>query len=270
MLLYKCLPVVWNDEMKREEIQLFEKRCDCLKNNLFWFSTPSGLNDPYDCKPLYKIKDDLASFEAVLGELDEHELALVLKKFPKCSNKQDLLNLFHQIHSSSSTDGWVKRFVTMPFQHMASEIVKAKVSNLGVLSFTEDPKNISMWAHYASNHQGLCVEVEIPENTHSLKKVEYVPVRPEFDLHEIMNERHGRLFDLFYTKSIHWEKEAEWRMVAHQGGETKKIPGVHVKRVIFGLNTNEQTKKRVTDIVGPDIEFANVSMGRNYELVWTT
>ena len=63
-------------------------------------------------------------------------------------------------------------------QAMASEIVNAKIANIGVLSLTEDPKNIVMWAQYASNHEGICIEVDIPRNTRSLKKVIYTTQQP--------------------------------------------------------------------------------------------
>ena len=64
-----------------------------------------------------------------------------------------------------------KDFAIWSLQAMVSELVKAKVTNVGVFSLTEDPKNICMWAHYANNHQGVCLEIEIPKDTSSLGKV---------------------------------------------------------------------------------------------------
>ena len=34
------------------------------------------------------------------------------------------------------------------------------------ICFTENPNNMPMWAHYANNHQGFCVEYEVPKNDH--------------------------------------------------------------------------------------------------------
>ncbi len=81
-----------------------------------------------------------------------------------------------------------------------------------------------MWAQYASDHEGVCIEVDIPRNTRSLKNVIYTTQQPDFEVYEAMDEKHGRFLDLFYTKSKHWISESEWRMVAREGGEEKKFP----------------------------------------------
>jgi len=196
------------------------------------------------------------------------EVAMVLKRFPTCAKKEDIYRLLERIVSSTNTADSTKNFVMWPLQSIASAIVNAKLTNIGVLSFTENPKNIVMWAQYASNHKGVCIEVDIPKNTRSLKKVTYTTQQPEFEVYEAMDERHGRLFDLFYTKSTHWSSEAEWRMVMIEGGEAKTIPGAVVSRIIYGINASSETKEKVTELVGKDTPASQLRMERNYGLSW--
>ena len=57
-------------------------------------------------------------------------------------------------------------------------IFSVDLSNIGVLSLTEDPFNLRMWAHYGGNSTGICLEFErTSTNTlgsKSTKKVNYV------------------------------------------------------------------------------------------------
>jgi len=148
--------------------------------------------------------------------------------------------------------------------------VEVKIANTGVLSFSTNPTNIIMWAQYANNHNGICLEVDIPKDTKSLKEVRYTQQQPLFVVHEVMNEKHGRFLDLFYTKSIHWKHETEWRMVTRQGNEAKQIPGAVINRIIYGINVSNETKKKVTELIGREIPSSQLKMKRNYVLHWNT
>ena len=83
-----------------------------------------------------------------------------------------------------------------------------------------------------------------------------------------MDEKHGRFIDLFYTKSVHWNSESEWRVVARKGGETKTIPGALVSRIIYGINATDETKGKVAELIGKNILSSQLAMKRNYVLSW--
>jgi hypothetical protein len=270
MILYKYLPLTWADDLSDVHKDLFRKRCDCISENRFWFSKPDLLNDPFDCRPFFTISQNLESIKAILDEMEAEEIDLVLKKFPNCKSKDDILNLFEKIMSSTKTASSTKEFTMWVLQAMASKLVQAKIANIGVLSLTTDPSNILMWAQYANNHKGICLEVNIPEDTHSLKNVNYHKQQPDFAIHEAVNEKHGRLLDLFYTKSKDWKHEAEWRMVAIKGNEAKEIPGAVIKKIICGINFSNETKMKMAESIGREISTNQLRMKRNYKLYYGT
>lgn len=266
MILYKYLPLTWADDLSDAHKDLFRKYCDCISENRFWFSKPDLLNDPYDCRPFFTISQSLEGVAAILDEMGAEEIDLVLQKFPNCKSKNDIYKRIEKIVSSTKTTSFPKDFVMWALQDMASKLVRTKIANIGVLSLTTDPTNILMWAQYANNHKGICLEVDIPEDARSLKKVGYAVQQPDFAIHEAMNEKHGRLFDLFYNKSMNWQHEAEWRMVGIKGNEAKEIPGAVIKKIICGINFSNETKKRMAESIGREIPTNQLKMKRNYML----
>lgn len=266
MILYKYLPLTWADDLSDAHKDLFRKYCDCISENRFWFSKPDLLNDPYDCRPFFTISQSLEGVAAILDEMGAEEIDLVLQKFPNCKSKNDIYKRIEKSVSSTRTASFPKDFAMWALQDMASKLVRTKIANIGVLSLTSDPTNILMWAQYANNHKGICLEVDIPEDARSLKEVGYAVQQPDFAIHEAMNEKHGRLFDLFYNKSMHWQHEAEWRMVAIKGNEAKEIPGAVIKKIICGINFSNETKKRMAESIGREVPTNQLKMKRNYML----
>ena len=266
MILYKYIPLVWNDNLSEAEYNLNQERLKCLEESMFWFPKPNLLNDPFDCRPLFKQMDNINEMEAVLDNLSNKELDIFLKKYPQCSNKSQILSLLDKMLNSQVTDQNVKVFAKFLFQSMAWNLVNTKIDNIGILSMTTSYQNCLMWSHYASNHQGICIEIEIPDDTLSLRKVTYSRKQPKLNLYEAMHQKYGRFVDLFYNKSRHWKHEKEWRMVSHMGNTTKHIPGAKITRLIFGINTSEKTKEMLSSSISNDVKTHQVKMQVDYTI----
>jgi hypothetical protein len=264
MIFYKYLPLTWSDDLTKTEMTLQLSRLDCIKSDSFWFSKPATLNDPYDCRPSFKNIADIAELREILSQLTEEELNFILARYPRCRTREDILNLHQSIYDSTQSDAIkVMNFV---FQMFAYSIIKTKLKNIGVLSLSRTHRNIQMWAHYAQNHKGLCIEIEIPRTTKGLRRVVYTKIQPYLSLHEAMNEQYGKLVDLFYTKSNAWCHEREWRIVTIKGNDIRDIKDGHIKKIIYGLNTTDITKQKIKEAVGSHIETYQIRQKRNYAL----
>lgn len=133
----------------------------------------------------------------------------------------------------------------------------------GVLSLTDKPDNLLMWAHYAASHRGFVIELEskhpffsFPANpTHSaLRKVDYVERR---NVSTLISEGDNP-YRAFFLKSNYWSYESEWRLVrALQDADRKlegniylfELPEMCVSRVILGLNIKAELKIKVLDLL---------------------
>lgn len=123
-----------------------------------------------------------------------------------------------------------KRFKTMHgievSKILAVEAIVSVLNNTCITSFSETQRNLLMWAHYASQHKGVCIgystELLKDGDEDMLMKVNYDSVlyeqeyldalegSTEFDS-EIINELCNRLFT---TKSNDWSYEKEHRYVS--------------------------------------------------------
>jgi hypothetical protein len=102
---------------------------------------------------------------------------------------------------------------------VAGSIYDALNRNVGILSLTEAPDDVLMWAHYADSHRGLLLGFD--EN-HSffnrrrsdndefyfLRRVVYADSVPAASLSALGGDT------IFVTKVQKWAYEREWRMLA--------------------------------------------------------
>jgi len=85
---------------------------------------------------------------------------------------------------------------------------KSKISKRnGLLCFSKDKYNPVQWAHYAENHKGICLGLDIPDS--KLRKVKYVAERLA---RETLNDP-DRNEKLLTTKFNHWSYEQEHRLL---------------------------------------------------------
>ena len=180
---------------------------DLFSNGFIRLSQLSALNDPFE-----------ASF---------------------CSDSLDELSEYFdysKTFSSSSESGEIS----------FSDYVKEMVSNIGIISLTENKENLLMWAHYANEHKGLIAGiVHFEEQTsifHNLLKpnslisssstdewspfdgtpkpvnyrkgVRYRNDKFDYDYSNISAEGADRiLYEVFMQKSDEWIYEQEYRVV---------------------------------------------------------
>jgi hypothetical protein len=110
-----------------------------------------------------------------------------------------------------------------------------------VLSLSEDPESLVMWAHYAGSHAGglLCFRADdarFPQFA-TAEPIRYRQVFPalcgleewvRFRTHQLGLDGHRLARDYVYTKSLQWLYEREWRSITYAGpdlhGEFSLIP----------------------------------------------
>ena len=158
------------------------------------FSSPTGLNDPFDCAPRYTVSN-------------LHDL---FRKFPKA---------FHGTKLSPGQRILYKRRMEILLGNtfaVPTVFQKSINQRASICSMTSNPVNPLMWAHYAQNHTGVVLEFSnnTPSDTNNLDliishlmsfHVEYEKTRPSIDLCE-QNIVHDLL-----VKSSEWGYEDEIR-----------------------------------------------------------
>jgi hypothetical protein len=89
---------------------------------------------------------------------------------------------------------------------------------VGILSLSETPCNLLMWAHYAQSHEGFVIGFRTkspflsrrdarPGAMHDLRRVQYSKRRPILRYFTRLD-----IARLYFTKSKEWSYEREWRL----------------------------------------------------------
>ncbi|MCZ9838877.1 DUF2971 domain-containing protein [Brachyspira hyodysenteriae] len=135
------------------------------------------------------------------------------------------------------------------------------LNSIKVACLTKNYDNTLMWSHYADKHKGICVEYDI---SNIINKENYIIRKVNYDMKAIVDENSintiydiNLLLDLFCIKSKEWEYEDEYRILYHdiERLNNGKLIDLPIKSICFGVETLEDDKKLIHDIINDSIEL---------------
>lgn len=202
-------------------------------SNEIYFSSPDEFNDPFDSK-LHLTCD------GTMKERKHYLCKRYKKKYPKLS-KDEILTVVEMEFTTKGRD-----------EIVLNEAMKKSRENLrkecGICCFSEKRDNILMWAHYAKQHTGFCLEFDIDNDffrpiTCAIK-VEYDTIWPELNIMRLDSYPEGEVGKKLLIKANDWEYEQEWRIVDHKKGPgIKNFPENALSGVILGCRIAQENKE---------------------------
>ncbi len=213
----------------------FERDLKTLSENYFWAPTRRDLNDP--CEGLF---DD----QSVNSQLD-----IIFKVF---SNKDS---------SSASALENVKTAL--------KELLKF-VDKSGVYSLSKTPLDELLWAHYAYNHTGFCVEydleklVEYEKNDYTFLDVKYKNDPQVMSVSDIDTTGQNKiLIKMLGIKSKAWSYEKETRVITSNSGK-HSYDFRAVKAIYFGLRMPDEDKNKLIEkLKGRNVQYHQIILKSN-------
>jgi len=201
------------------------------------FSDPTTFNDPFDCLPRIDLPKSVSSIKKYSKRL--------AKGHAPQANRKERLKLAKDMEKSYTE----LRGSEAGSEYLVNSALDA-AQKFKVLCLSENSKNILMWSHYASNHQGVCLEFELPENEIRwfAREVKYTTDRPRINPANVDLQENYEL--LFLTKAHDWCYEKEWRVILEPGNDEKQFfkPSM-LKRVIFGAKITQENEEMLRDWV---------------------
>lgn len=170
------------------------ERLDAIKSNKIWYSTPSVFNDVFDCDIAI---DEKGIFESALS---------------MCPDKRGI---------RPGSPKWKELKSTM---HQSTKVFRSEWEALktqtGISCLSESEDSLLMWAHYANNHRGMCVEYNLLEINKQLG-FSPIPVIYSVDracfrsinINSINRDSLCALIESISSKSSEWSYEKEWRII---------------------------------------------------------
>jgi hypothetical protein len=238
-----------------------EDRIGILTDGLIRFTQPQALNDPFELKPQISDVTDWMSIERGSSQLIEEKYGDLSQ-----DNKYRLKNIVLSLDSLPDS-------ITKGFEM----VVHKAMQEIGILSLSEIPDNLLMWAHYANSHQGFVIEFDSSNNFFNqkigendelrhLRKVLYSEVRPNIRINKI--EKHDAGTETFLTKSDAWAYEKEWRMLLPLECSDKKdndkhlfkIPFDSISAVIIGARASQETIEKIKEAISVNSELSHVKL----------
>ena len=190
-LLYKYVPIQTDEHMDRLRR---------LLQGWIYFSSPTGFNDPFELRPVVS-PPSTRTVTAVLAGIRATEAGV-----SKTAQKKIIEKVQSKIRQEAPT-----------------AVAREWVASLGVLCLTTEPKDLLMWAHYASSHSGICLGFDASYPPFSdAKQVRYLSDRPSLPALDPEELDDTVAETVLLRKSPHWKYEQEWRAVKRPVSEEEK------------------------------------------------
>ncbi|MCA9012022.1 MAG: DUF2971 domain-containing protein, partial [Planctomycetaceae bacterium] len=136
----------------------------------------------------------------------------------------------------------------------------------GVACFSELPKHLLIWSHYADSHRGFCLEfaTNYPPFDGHLFRVSYEAKMPTVSPSE---RDFGDIFELrrfLLTKAREWRYEKEWRIVSELSDTTIDYPPAALKRIFVGAKATTRTMNTLRrSVEGRPVEIVKLKLSDN-------
>lgn len=187
-----------------------DRTLDSLMFNYYWTTPISKMNDAFE---------GMNSF----------------KKFLKKTSKR--------INSNNSKSKFESLVI------ITDDFIDFVLNKIGVLCLTTDNKNQLMWAHYANEYRGLCIEYDFkitqdPEKIHQSFPVSYSKNIPDFSEKDMLNKG-SFVKKICGIKSECWSYEKELRLIMEKGTGSFVYDKSLLKAVYFGVRFDENYKNDI-------------------------
>lgn len=190
--LYKYRPITAIDLTK----QVNQLR-DYLVESRLWLSSPSAFNDPFDMRGRF-------IFEGTPQTRRKHLLSKLDQYQPDLSKQQKERAVSELLGGGQFT----KRL---------EGIHEVQRKKFGVCSFAGNARNILMWAHYSSNHSGVCMQFQIAADISIFSRAIHVDYLSDYPVVDYLDDFQKSLIPTLFRKSGDWKYESEQRIVHPDG-----------------------------------------------------
>lgn len=238
MPAYMFTPNIPRTEMESSEsFEVIDKWRVIAFEGFIFYTSPIFFNDPFDTV--------LPNVPEVVPTIEERLQVIELLKSIHRVKKEDENRLLYSSDFDNALRivlekmGLREEIRNDLYIQLKTEFIKYR-EEIAVTCFSEVNNSKLMWAHYADNYKGFCIEYNFAKSDdiefqRGIGKVIYTDERPCEDACEHYGQYEKLLLS---TKAKCWSYEREWRSVniLHYGQYINKMyPIVDVKRCITAI-----------------------------------
>ena len=147
-------------------------------------------------------------------------------------------------------------FISENFDESEWETMRETKKKVRICSLSKTYDNALMWAHYAKEHKGYCIELEVPDSTWKCLEVRYQTTMPKLTSGINPDEAIDKIFGV---KSDYWSYEQEVRYVkivqtTNEGKPYKANLPIRFKKIYLGIRaSNKDSIERIVKAIDSNI-----------------
>jgi hypothetical protein len=200
-----------------------------IRNGYLYLSRPEDFNDSFDSLSILSGNSYYDYFKDYLGfnpEIPKNLYDFVYKLEETNGCKIDFSQLVKAMGFYKDTMNVMlkKNENTSSMQSILeyNAFINSQLRQIRIACFTEQLRNMPMWAHYANNHRGICLLYDTTTNMGMLHKDRFYKVQYRNQIFDAVYESiqydrrlYSMLEECVITKHADWSYEKEWRLVYH-------------------------------------------------------
>lgn len=240
---------------------------DVLSTWRIYCSSPNAFNDPWDCKPHFN-SDVLADPDENIRHV-EWAVDVCSRKAPMSAEAIERMRITLLTDRARASD-----LLNQISNALAPEIN----SRYRIYCLGPDVGNLLMWAHYADNHRGVCLEFGLRNYVLcGALKCQYLQ---EFPFMKIYNNSDEANLLTLLAKSDVWSYEREYRLVAQERSVAVKdadtlitdqsflqLPPDALRSVIVGCQADYDNIQALVKRIAPQVKVKQaVRVPNRYQL----
>jgi hypothetical protein len=250
---------------------LHPDRKDFFKSYRLRFTQPMALNDPYECLSAISETDYRKLLEKAVKSVENEDLISRI-----ATNEVERQMILNEL--SSACESLEKQYKES--NKVEEMFLESYLRNLNdrLVIFCLSKRNDSslMWSHYTNGHKGFIIgfdsehqffkrQKDDPKDIGTLEEVRYSMDRYVVDIADLEFTS-----ELFLIKNEEWEYEQEMRLARKQNQASEvidnqapkiflfDIPKDAITSVIFGINSSDELKKEIKEILKSDEILRNI------------
>jgi len=205
---------------------------DVLVRSQLWMSSPSDFNDPFDMNSKFEVGGDGRAVRARVKRL-------VRERAPGASLKE------RRRMEQKMMSNWPERL-----PEILEELSRQTLSRAGVCSFSDDPRSIQMWSHYASHHRGFALQFAVAGDPRTLFQALPVEYNNQYPTIDWVNKFEDTLMAVVLRKHPGWAYERERRIVLPSSARTQlPFRPEALAGIVFGCRVEDPTRKLVFQLL---------------------
>jgi hypothetical protein len=178
-----------------------------------------------------------------LGEKTERELEALVEGYIYCPTYSQLNDPMEGKYQLSP------RFLENPKSGKRQEQIRKAFEATGIASFAEASDHEPMWAHYADQFQGMCVEYNMKRLLTGLgERVAITRMMYSEKEPVILNDGSSpldRAWLSLSSKTVRWASEREWRIFTELSGPAPYTEPATVTKIYLGSRVSPEDEARV-------------------------